>query len=448
MFRVAAPTGTSSPMSFPRAENAANATMSPAASSPAGNHVYVKRQRLILDGGSLNNSSFNRSSSLSSSLSSRSFSQSMNGSILRSKDITNSSFYPGKTAYGGISSRRNFTLPTASPYKRVDFQRKKIPSSNKETKSAVPSKAAKIILKSLNQTGFNSADVSKQKKADLFNPALYLRRKSAVHPSTVAPSDSIGDKQKDVPPRTSLQQMSSVKVIPNLFKPARLTQSSVEVKSLAPSTGGKVKRDKSHGHYSSKVTAEDEPVEVPQLSTNFVLPINTSAQFNFGLMKPSNAPLSIGSTAQSSAEASDNVSAFTFRQPDSLSFTAAPVLSPSVPEKFIFSSPLTVGDQSKLLFNSTPKFFKELKKSCESSPGGKILNPDAPAFVPKTVNSALDQKLKSDAHLVPNSQEMLKSTKSATSGVGDPLDSTAGSTFPSPSKCKCECCLFLIVPVL
>lgn len=377
--------------------------MSPSDRHAVADQSKVKRQRLILDsGGGAENSSFNKSLSLSSSICSRSFSQSANGSILRPADITNSSFYPGKTVYGGVSSRRSFTLPAASPYKRVDFQRKKTPSRNDKPKSAVPSKAAKIILKSLNQTGFNSPADAKQNRAGLFSPAVYLRRKAAAVGSP-GKSD-----WSEAPPVASLQQTSSAKVIPTVFKPpvpvvSRESSSSVEVKSFAALSGGKLKRDRGQGHYSSKSVAEDEPVEIPQLSTNFVLPINTSAQFNFGLAK--SATPSGSKSAKSVADVTAEANAYSFRQPDSLSPMDKPALSPSTPARFSFSSPAAADDKSSQLFNSTPKFFKGFEQ-----PKGKAHNPEAPTFVPKPITNWADLSVNTgkstcDPSPVSNSEE-------------------------------------------
>lgn len=279
------------------------------------------------------NSSFNISSFA------KSFSDSMNGSILNSKNLNNSSYYPGRTTFGGMASKKSFTLPTASPYHRTDqaTTRRSVSSQKKAEIPAVTrtSKAAKLILKALDKTGLEPKEDEKIVKA--FNPAVYLRRKEQQPSSKISVVST--------PPLATMPKSAPVKHTSNFHKPDIFGKSNstvvVEPSSTPKSAvGGKLKRDKGHGHYSSKMAPEDEMVEVPQLPTNITLSMAGMPKIDFGA--PPKAPPMPAS--------------FNFSTPVSLSggnVSNNATLSPTLGE-FSFGSPLDAQKAASIINKPDP----------------------------------------------------------------------------------------------
>ena len=309
----------------------------------------------------------------------------MNGSILNSKNLNNSSYYPGKTTFGGLASKKSFTLPHASPYNRSDKAsgRRSINTQKTVNSPSVPaktSKAAKLILKALDQTGLEPKDDDKLAKA--FNPAIYLRKKEPASKISVA----------NTPPLATMPKSSSVKLVSNFHKPeiSGLSSSSVTVEAKGgnhkSAFGGKLKRDKGYGHYSSKNDADGEMIEAPQLPTNITLHMTGVPKIDFG----------------------------------------SPPQPPPLPASFDFSSPVTVADSnlspSKATVSPTLEKFSfgsplDAHKSFASS-----LNPNATEFVPKSisVNSALNAESSGSGNLIKkDADKCTKSEPDRSSGWGD-----------------------------
>lgn len=310
--------------------------------SPPGNKPPSKRANLSTS--LLNESTAADRSSFNISSFAKSFSETMDGSILNSKNLNSSSYYPGKTTYGGISSKRSFTLPTASPYQRVDraTTRRNTPTSKKSSeKSVVPtSKAAKLIMKALDQTGVDP--VENPMKSKVFSPAIYLRKKEMN-------SDKFSI---NAPPLKQMPKSAPVKLTPNFHKAdvssssSSSSDSSVTVEQSstpkAAVVGGKLKRDRGQGHYSNKITAEEETVEAPKLSTQFTLNMSNMPKIDFGFSPTSTAsatqaafsfssPVTLTETnmSPSKASVSPTLGSFSFRSPGDAQNTQLSKLNPS-----------------------------------------------------------------------------------------------------------------------
>ena len=110
----------------------------------------------------------------------KSYRDSMDSSMLNRSDLSNSRFYPGKTTYGGMASRRSFNLPKPTPYRRVKKTDAGKSSSKALEKPRGSTTAAELILRALDQTGMDQVKVkSSSSNSKMLSPAVYLRKRSS-----------------------------------------------------------------------------------------------------------------------------------------------------------------------------------------------------------------------------------------------------------------------------
>ncbi|KAM4028196.1 LOW QUALITY PROTEIN: nuclear pore complex protein Nup153 [Anomaloglossus baeobatrachus] len=327
-----------------------------------------------------------------------------NSSVLRSSQLGDSPFYPGKTTYGGAASVRTSRV-RSTPY-QAPLRRQVKPKPANNQSYGVTSSTARRILQSLEKMSSPLADAR--------------RIPSVSSPSAMTPENSVTDvadnssKRKKVdasyPPVKKLVTPKSISVSTNAslyIKPSltsssianassRRTQGSDKHKELpknhtldAPAPqhtesflypkfstpasngfpsgrgGGKMMREKG-SHYTNK--APDEEVEAPDLP-QISLPISSTAlpKISFGHpVKTTPPPAAVSKSVFSTAQAINSPSnpSFTFSSPIVKS-TESNAQSPGSSVGFTFSVPAM-----KVSSLSSPTN----KKSASSSPAPVAMN--------------------------------------------------------------------------
>ncbi|XP_067931479.1 nuclear pore complex protein Nup153-like isoform X2 [Watersipora subatra] len=259
----------------------------------------------------------------------KSFSETMDCSMLDSSSLGNSSFYPGKTVFGGASGQRGYNFSRATPYKRA----KKVKKETEEvTKSFTGnSSAAKLILKALHETGLERRKTMQEggKSEKLFSPAVYLRKKNAsVSRSSSISAGNDAFNRSNLEKQNARQPASTVSGKWSSRMGISDTQVSNSTSSTTQAGGGKMRKERLH--YSAKKSSQEYAGSVASMSAlHSQQPIITSH-------------LSHSPSFTSSEQ-------FTFCSPQPVTFMTATFPSPNSPDgSFVFTSPAKADLTSKV----------------------------------------------------------------------------------------------------
>ncbi|XP_033738454.1 nuclear pore complex protein Nup153-like isoform X2 [Pecten maximus] len=276
-----------------------------------------------------------------------------------------SSFYPGKTTYGGASAQRKTRLNVTGPY-QMSFpvrQKMKVKPLN-TSRSAATSSTAQKILETLEKM---STPLSEAKKIPTDDTVLRLN--SSFNPTSYKPArHSIGSylntrrelqKSQSGPPtgkvstpapvsisrnyqRVTVPQAQPGKSFLNEKAPPSTSQKTPQEPEKTTSTtsgGGKLKSKKFQQHFPGRklVAEDDEEVEIPNLRTDFTLPVIGTPQFAFGISQPTKP---VEKTAEKpNAE-------FKFSTPIQKTPTKQSDQVPPTKTDFTFSSPLSMESEN------------------------------------------------------------------------------------------------------
>ncbi|XP_050403141.1 nuclear pore complex protein Nup153 isoform X2 [Patella vulgata] len=342
-------------------------------------------------------------------------------SLLGDDVLNQSSFYPGKTTFGGSSSVRNRSrLNVTAPYQTaLPIRKHMTPKLANNSFSAVTSSSARRILESLERMSTPLSDVKKipmevpsvSDSLFSFTPSSYRRQSRSFQPSVLS-RRSLDVPIRSGPPTSQIRTHSiasisrnrqTVTSTPISSRKVSLTQEdSNETQEASkrkedndgisaqlprdklyetPSSsswgagGGKMKRDKTH-HYSSKRPEDDDIMEIPSLKADFTLPVSNLPQIHFTatpIVKVDD------DMAKCISETNKGELKFSFSSPVHQSQTPVNVESPgSNVKSFTFSSPLKADDKSKdaqpstvaFTFMSTPTTAPKLKTTSVLGNGG------------------------------------------------------------------------------
>ncbi|KAI8773817.1 nuclear pore complex protein Nup153-like isoform X1 [Biomphalaria glabrata] len=300
-----------------------------------------------------------------------------NTSLLGSS-LHESSFYSGKTRYGGAAGERKSQI-SSSPYKSSLPLRKQVKASPlNQTLNATTSATAQRILETLEKMSTPLGDVKKIPRADANDSVLSFTPSSYRRASFLTPGRS-STRPLQIPnfgaPKSQHQSISQAVIVKNRSKHSILDKrqsslaqdlgepvevcetetsrlptslepslskltSEVAVKNV-PSSTGKIKEKKFSQHIS-RGKEDDEVVEVPNLRTDFTLPItnlNPIPLHSVGVKSHSVPPSSIPTT--------DKLAhlKFTFSTPiqENRNPGSSLVLG-SVDKNFKFSSPINASN--------------------------------------------------------------------------------------------------------
>ncbi|KAK6188066.1 hypothetical protein SNE40_004330 [Patella caerulea] len=297
-------------------------------------------------------------------------------SLLGDDTLNQSSFYPGKTTFGGSSSVRNRSrLNITAPYQTaLPIRKHMTPKLANNSFSAVTSSSARRILESLERMSTPLSDVKKipmevpsvSDSLLSFTPSSYRRQSRSFQPSVLS-RRSLDETQEAPKRREDNGGISAQLTRDNLYE----TPSC----SSGGAGGGKMKRDKTH-HYSSKRPEDDDIMEIPSLKADFTLPVSNLPQIHFTatpIVKVDD------DMAKCISETNKGELKFSFSSPVHQSQTPVNVESPgSNVKSFTFSSPLKADDKSKdaksstvaFTFMSTPSTAPKLKTTSVLGNGG------------------------------------------------------------------------------
>ncbi|XP_076462306.1 uncharacterized protein LOC143294737 isoform X2 [Babylonia areolata] len=322
-----------------------------------------------------------------------------------------SSFYSGRTMYGGASAYRRSSLNSSLPYQNALPIRKSVtakPLNN--SGNAVLSSSATQILKTLERLSDTKRSRLSETGTDSllsFTPTSY--RKPSRPLQTSLPSRSLEMPVRGLPLRGPPVQHRQSPVAASIAKnrqvvslpsqrpkvSSTVTQTTEERSSVvleedededtqeqkrndvpqkaefpepAPSrTSGKMKHQKSYdtrGRNRHPSREEDNVAELPNLRTDFTLPIGSMPAFNLGFPAFTTSPLAASGSASSAPKAASGMSGsgattveasvksdqspaklqFTFSSPIHKSAPGPAQPSSSPATDFRFSSPLKVSD--------------------------------------------------------------------------------------------------------
>ncbi|XP_076097049.1 uncharacterized protein LOC143067577 isoform X2 [Mytilus galloprovincialis] len=289
-----------------------------------------------------------------------------NNSTLSHDRLNESAFYPGRTTFGGASSQRRQSLNTTAPYVSSPFpvrqKMKAKPLNNSFAGSATTSGTARKILETLEKMTTPLGDARKIPVDDTvmqslsssfsFTPSVYRRPTRHSIGSYMNSSRELQTPNRG-PPLQRVSTPGSASIAANLqrFVPTRESTETTGSYQLPGSSqkdpgmsstntqGGKMKSKKFTSHHvaSRKDEDEDEPYEMPQLRTEFTLPVKDMPTFNFNMPKSTPQRTSKDLSSQ----------AYTFSTPLQ-KMPVTPTDTPTGPPKmdFKFSSPIQQGDGS------------------------------------------------------------------------------------------------------
>ncbi|XP_021341059.1 nuclear pore complex protein Nup153-like isoform X2 [Mizuhopecten yessoensis] len=354
-----------------------------------------------------------------------------------------SSFYPGKTTYGGASAQRKPRLNVTGPY-QASFpmrQKMKVKPVNTSTSAATSSTAQKI-LETLEKM---STPLSEARKIP--NDDTVLRLNSSFNPTNYKPArHSIGSylntrrelqKSQSGPPtgkvstpvpasisrnyqRVTVPQTQPGKNFLNEKTSMSTIQQIPQEKEKMPSSasgGGKLKSKKFQQHFPGRKSAEDddEEVEMSNLRTDFTLPVVGIPQFDFGTSQ---------STKPVEGKGNKPNSKYTFATPIQKTPTKqADQVSPTKID-FTFSSPLSMDIENGVKPKSVTFDIEPVK--VQESPA---------AFSPPAFKFGSPLGLKSSSNLgaspvLPKSSGgMAPATELKSGSVMDVLGKSGGSGF-------------------
>eukprot|EP00062_Callorhinchus_milii_P017461 gi/632969958/ref/XP_007901373.1/ PREDICTED: nuclear pore complex protein Nup153 [Callorhinchus milii] len=343
-------------------------------------------------------------------------------SLLNSSQLGDSPFYPGKTTYGGAAAATKNSRVRATPYQApIRRQMKAKPASSPSY--GVTSATARRILQSLEKMSSPLADakriptnmvspVSKpfeKTAADVIDWQSKFRKMDAQPPpvqklqtpkfSSGATNRSMffkpsltpgGHTNRPVERTEARSNRLQEKTVPEVaLRPLKSNNSCLYNANSSPATngltsggaGGKMRREKDHYSARGYRTQEVEVPELPEVS----LPIKTAALpvFNFG--SPSTAaspitPILTKSLSDKAVMSSPSNVAFTFSTPN-IKATDSKLQPVSLSDGFTFREPIDKSTQ--LMFGvSAPS---------SVNPVNCTLSVAASPFVPAPVNKRKDE---------------------------------------------------------
>ncbi|XP_072139683.1 nuclear pore complex protein Nup153 isoform X1 [Mobula birostris] len=303
-------------------------------------------------------------------------------SLLNSSQLGDSTFYPGKTTYGGAAAAGRTSQTRSTPY-QVPIRRQMKAKPASSTSYGVTSATARRILQSLEKMSSPLADAkripsavespvstpldrstidvtgwqAKMRKVETHSPPVQklqtptvasgAANRSMFYKPSLTPGwqsnrhinrteirNNRPKEKSPVPPEVSLQTAKS-----DTSCSYQATVSHATNGLVSGGAGGKMKREK--GHYSSRVAQEVQAPapELPEVS----LPIKTTALpiFNFGSPAPPSpvTPAVTKPLPNKAVISSPNSVAFTFSTPN-IKATEANLQPVSVSTGFTFSEPI------------------------------------------------------------------------------------------------------------
>ncbi|XP_046583033.1 LOW QUALITY PROTEIN: nuclear pore complex protein Nup153-like [Haliotis rubra] len=325
-----------------------------------------------------------------------------------------SSFYSGKTTYGGASAYRK--LNSTAPYQTALPIRKQLkPKPLNNSFNAVTSSTARRILETLERMSTPLSDAKKIPASESFltdsvlsfTPGSYRRR-------SLRPLTGVGATRRSLdvpkgPPTSQLKTPSIASISKNRQKLLSSTPTSSRIPEPkiknqdsgeededsshedepvviddwpggGGGKGGKMMREKSYRSSARRKPGEDEEEEVepPPLKTDFTLPVMSMPAFNF---KPTPGLAKKDKTVSRPVEGDKAANLkFTFSTPIQKSGPSGSTTSERA-EGFKFSSPLKVTDKESLPKSSTftaiggsQPAFKPLLNSSVTAPVCKLGN--------------------------------------------------------------------------
>ncbi|KAK9526842.1 hypothetical protein VZT92_015519 [Zoarces viviparus] len=347
---------------------------------------------------------------------------SLNSTVLNSSQLGDSPFYPGKTMYGGAAAVRGPRARPGTPYQAPVRRQIKAKSAGAQP-CGVTSATARRILQSLEQMSSPLADArripaaassplsasmdgtnldvshfqSKRKRMDSTLPpvqklvvpvaASVSGNRSVSFRPTLTPggvSRTLDRTPREMPTRRSPQLPEATP------GPSRSTIiSSGPAYPLSrmpePSSGGKMKRERTSIRLSSKRPEEDEVSEVPDLP-RISLPISASALPTFSFSSSPPPPLtSSNSTAPNLTHVTPTKDTLTNKEPPTAS------TPPCVP--FTFSSPIvkaTAASPPSFSPSAGFTFSAPVAKLGPSMSNGKLASPIVAAVKSATSKSTED----------------------------------------------------------
>ncbi|XP_054840930.1 nuclear pore complex protein Nup153 isoform X2 [Eublepharis macularius] len=308
-----------------------------------------------------------------------------NTSVLKTSQLGNSPFYPGKTTYGGAAAAARQSKARITPYQMPIRRQMKAKQVNAQS-YGVTSSTARRILQSLEKMSSPLADAkripssissslsspaersmlnvtdfhSPRKKTESHFPpvqklvtpkavSLSMSRSQYFKPSLTSAAESgrirqrIEMNHKGVKEKNLSEQKRDLSER-SVSSPKFSTAASNGLPPAAGGGGGKMRRERGV-HYVSKSAQEEEEMEVPALP-EISLPISTSSlpNFSFGPLASTTASSSPVSSAQSVAkkvQPASNASSPVFRFSSPIvKSTEAEVLPPLSISGFKFSVPV------------------------------------------------------------------------------------------------------------
>ncbi|XP_005092021.1 nuclear pore complex protein Nup153 isoform X2 [Aplysia californica] len=315
------------------------------------------------------------------------------GSLINKNDASlfgdsfgESSFYAGKTRYGGASTERKQSLNKSLPYQTSLPLRKQV-KANKLNNSyqATTSATAQRILETLDRMSTPLGDAKKIPTAEAANDSILSFTPTSYRRTSILGMSSSATRPLQFPsrgPPTSQYQAASQAVIAkNRYRPSErdhqhvssgsieketsvenlhpgfsvsVTQESTVVhenkedasgkESEASSVGtgtGKIKTKKFSQHMSSKKEENDDAQEVPNLRTDFTLPVASMDPISFQSFPVKSHTVAQTSIPLSSLQSDVSPLKFTFSTPIQEKRQPANYHTLNFEDKdFVFSSPI------------------------------------------------------------------------------------------------------------
>ncbi|XP_052244426.1 serine-rich adhesin for platelets-like isoform X2 [Dreissena polymorpha] len=320
----------------------------------------------------------------------RLFASPLNETSILGTSFHESSFYPGKTTFGGRSSLSfrkkkvdlNQSLPSrlSVPVKAFMKARPRVNPSQE----AVTSSTAKRILEALDKmpTPLNDA-----RRIPMMMPRQWTESPSFFSRDRTSPRSGPPTQKLNISSQASISRnrqvtfaSSDTSVQDKTERAPARHQDTVILDPQGGNASGKMKRDKSYHRGSASVKPvtldEEETVIIPDLKTDFTLPVSSFSlpKFTFGGQQ-SKGSITIPATGQtksntsnatSNATSSANSISMASPEKTNMNFTfsspiveTVPVNKPESPEKrafggFQFSSPLSVDKPDKTVNPQQP----------------------------------------------------------------------------------------------
>ncbi|XP_042716452.2 nuclear pore complex protein Nup153 isoform X5 [Chrysemys picta bellii] len=247
-----------------------------------------------------------------------------NASVLKTSQLGDSPFYPGKTTYGGAAAAARQSKIRLTPYQTPVRRQMKAKQANVQS-YGVTSSTARRILQSLEKMSSPLAD-AKRIPSSVASPLSSPVDRSMVDITRFHSKRKQGVREKNLTAEQQVEPPESNFTYPKFSTPA----SNGLYSGVGGGGGGKMRRERGV-HYVSQPGQEKQEVEAPVLP-KIPLPINTTSlpNFSFG---------SLASTTVSSSPITNTQPVINKMQP--ASNASSPV--------FRFSSPIVKSTEAEVL---------------------------------------------------------------------------------------------------